>query len=198
LEDRPFWLGVKGLKKFFGVIPTTLICPGDIYTNDVLLEVVKSPLLFVSSYYLSIKTAKQLCWAQHICAPYLNEADAKWFKSALPVVGYFHDFDISINGLDWFTDCLNNWEAAGAKYFVDFREVAGRLDRMMGIQKTERGCELNISGANAIRQRELSRIGFHSPDSNTTEILFADEQGIETIIPVVKTKSGNDEIILSL
>ncbi len=136
-EEQPFAQGLSSLKQIFTTTPSTLICPGDVYTSDVLEQVINSELLMLSSYYLAIKLEKQLCWAQHICAPYLNEADASWFKAELPVVGYFHDFDIKINGIAWFTDCLNKWEKAGARHFVDFRILAGALAHYVSLQPSE-------------------------------------------------------------
>jgi len=144
-HEHPLLAGINAIRKYFDTNCSTLICPGDEFTNDVLNKVLQTKLLMVSSYYLAIRIGKQLCWSQHICAPYLDTAEAKWFDSPLPVVGYFHDFDVSINGTGWFKKNLKAWENAGAKNMIDFREAAGRLSHLLSAEL--HGKQLEITTA---------------------------------------------------
>ncbi len=133
-HEHPLTSGLETIRNFFATDCSTLICPGDEFTNDVLGKVLQTQLIMVSSYYLAIRINHQLCWAQHICAPYLDTAESKWFDSHLPVVGYFHDFDISINGIEWFTKNLDAWKKAGAKNIIDFRQAAGKLSHLLSAE----------------------------------------------------------------
>ena len=193
--EQPFYLGINTLKEYFNIAPSTLICPGDEFTNHVLEQVLESELLMVSSYYLAIKIGKQLCWAQHICAPYLNEADAKWFKSELPVVGYFHDFDISINGVSWFSDCLNKWEEAGAVYLKDFREVAGPLSNFLSLYSINGDFELSVVPNNNFDFITPTRIGLFFPEGapNKVRVKICDNEKMITI-----DKHANLEISVTI
>lgn len=133
------------LRRYFNSTPSTLICPGEVFTNAVLVDALNEDLMLVSSYYLAIRDAGKFCWAQHICAPYLNQSDSDWFDTDLPVVGYFHDFDISINGVSWFQQCLDDWQAAGAQTIMDFGELNARLCHRLAIQEKDGEVTLTIS-----------------------------------------------------
>ncbi len=163
LQDHPFYSGINSIKKYFGTTPRVLICPGDEFTNEVLIHVLSSELLMVSSYYLAIKTGEKLCWAQHICAPYLNEANSEWFKSGLPIVGYFHDFDISINGIKWFTENLATWQAAGARQFTDFRTIALALVHTISVHPSDNCYHLVLDEIENLAERLEISIGMFFP-----------------------------------
>ncbi len=65
-----------------------------------------------------------------MCArPYLSEPGSDWFNAGLPVVGYFHDRDPVLEGAGWIGRWLDSWRDAGARTFMDLRQLAaaGRL-----------------------------------------------------------------------
>lgn len=126
--EHPLYLGMSAIKKYFGIIPSTLICPGDEWTNEALEYALKLGLQLVSNYYLAIRYEGHLCWATHVCAPYLDEPDAKWFDSELPVIGYLHDRDIAIYGMEWFTTNLDKWQEDGAKKFINYEQFISILN----------------------------------------------------------------------
>ncbi len=124
-SDHPLRLGVAELGRWFGGSdPTALICPGDEWTTDVLSTALDLGFRFVSSYYLATRIDGRFCWATQICAPYLDQPDHTWFASGLPVVGYFHDREVSASGVQWLADALDAWTDAGARRLIDFRELA--------------------------------------------------------------------------
>src|SRR5262249_53159138 len=82
---------------------------------------------FVESYYLALRDGDRFLWCQHVCAPYLDLAAPGWLAAGLPVVGYFHDNDLSPGGPGWLRDRLGEWGAAGVERMIDFRELAGAL-----------------------------------------------------------------------
>jgi hypothetical protein len=126
-KDHPIALGLRALRRHFDVQPTTLISPGDQWTNTVLEFALRHGVQLIDSYYLAIRHDNRFCWSTHVCSPYLDEPDQSWFDSGLPTVGYFHDMEPSRHGAGWLTRCLDSWEQAGARRFIDFRELAGAL-----------------------------------------------------------------------
>ena len=168
VEEHPFRLGIKAFHEIFQTDPSTLICPGDEFTNDVLEKAIEAGLMFVSSYYLAVRIGNRLCWDQYVCAPYLDRYNSSWFDAGLPVVGYFHDFDISIHGVDWLSDCLENWQKAGAKYFIDFRELAGIVSHTISLNKVGNGFQLNVQQEDKWKTIRPARISAYFPETLST------------------------------
>jgi len=126
-DDHPLTHALGFFERHFGIMPTTLICPGDQWTNATLERALALGLQLVGSYYLSIRHDGRFCWAQHVCAPYLDRPEATWFASELPTVGYFHDFEPAVHGVSWMTTWIDRWQEQGARRLIDFRELASAL-----------------------------------------------------------------------
>jgi hypothetical protein len=131
--ERPLAVGLATLRRYFSVRPTTLVCPGDDFTHHVQERALGLGVSLVSSYYLALRCDGRFCWSTHVCAPYLDEPDARWFRSGLPVIGYFHDRDLARDGIDWLARWLDRWREAGARRLIDFRELAAGLDRRFSL-----------------------------------------------------------------
>ncbi len=147
--DHPLARGVAALAEHFRVRPTTLICPGEQWTNPALERALDLGLVLVGSYYLGIRDEDRFCWALHVCSPGLHEVDPAWFDSGLPVVGYFHDNDPVLKGLAWLRDCLDRWRQAGARRFIDYRELAGAICRNLSIRGEGDAWRLVVDGQKA-------------------------------------------------
>ena len=147
--QHPLVEALGSLRDQFGVIPTTLICPGDQWTDETLECALDLNLQLVSSYYLAIRRDSRFCWCQHVCAPYLDTPDCEWFAAELPVVGYFHDRDLAVEGIAWMRRCLERWKAAGARRLIDFRELAGALSRTVLMEETDSGSMISVSEGGA-------------------------------------------------
>lgn len=154
-EQRPLALGASILRRYFGEPPVTLICPGDQWTDDVLQRALGLGLELVSSYYLALREGARFCWAQHVCAPYLNEPSHAWFDAGLPVVGYFHDRDVAQQRIQWMGKCLDGWRNAGARRFLTLRELAAALGHRLFLEET--------SGEPRLRVRRLGAASLPRP-----------------------------------
>lgn len=132
--EHPIDASLHFFKSYFGIKPTTFIAPGEVFTHEILLKALREGIMLVGSYYLAFRDDERFCWSQHICAPYLDAPDEKWFHGCLPVVGYFHDFDIAERGVDWFVNHLDSWQAAGAKRIVNFCDVNAALHVRIELQ----------------------------------------------------------------
>lgn len=128
---HPLVRGLAALTDQFHVLPTTLVAPGDAFTDGAVERAAKLGLRLMSSYYTAIRADGRLAWSQHVCAPYLNTAAKKWLASGLPVVGYFHDKDVADDGVGWLAKSLAEWRRAGARRFIDFRELAAATGRTL-------------------------------------------------------------------
>ncbi len=163
-EEHPLQLGIKTLKQYFDVYPTTLICPGDEWTNEVLEQALDFGIYLVSSYYLALRDGEKFCWAQHICAPYLDEPDAKWFKAGLPVVGYFHDREPALEGIGWISKYLDRWQEAGAKRFIDFRELTAAIKCRLQIKRENSLSSLSVINDANIQLVKPLAVNIYFPD----------------------------------
>jgi hypothetical protein len=123
-RDYPTARAIEAFETFFRTSPTTLIFPGEAFTDQAVEKAIDLGISLIGSYYLGIRHQHRVCWAQHVCSPYLDEADDAWFAAGLPVIGYFHDRDLAIHGVDWFGRCLGAWCEAGAQRFVTYGDIA--------------------------------------------------------------------------
>jgi hypothetical protein len=183
-EHRPLTLGVAALRRFFGVAPTTLICPGDEFTERVLERALGLGFSLVGSYYLALRHRDRFCWSTHVCAPYLDEPDARWFTSGLPVVGYFHDRDLAREGADWLARWLDQWRAAGARRLIDFRELAAGLGRRLSIEGPADDTELVVTSEDAPALVRPLPIAVRYPGGRAPTRLSVDLDGGREQLPV--------------
>jgi hypothetical protein len=143
-EQHPICRGMRWIEAFFQTRPVCLISPGDEWTNEVLEQALRSQLQLVSSYYLAIRQDDRFLWSTHICAPYLDEPASHWFASGLPVIGYFHDYELATEGVDWLARNLDQWREAGARRFIDFREVAAALATELSLERENNELTLRL------------------------------------------------------
>jgi hypothetical protein len=189
---HPLALGVAALRRFFNTTPTTLICPGEDWTNSVLERALELDLQLVGSYYLALRDGSRFCWSQHVCAPYLDRPDSLWFDSGLPVVGYFHDFDLARGGMEWFSRWLDGWQSAGATRLIDFRELSAALSCRLHVHEQSSGLELHVSDGSdtPIRQVRPLRIAVRSRRDRMPSRLTAFFEGQEVGLPLERCADG--------
>jgi hypothetical protein len=194
--DHPVTRGGLAIQRYFGALPTTLISPGDEWTNEALERALEAGLSLVSSYYLALRHGGHLCWSQHVCAPYLDEPDNKWFDSGLPVIGYFHDREPSVYGVQWLAHHLDAWVQAGAKNFIGFRDLAGAIGRTYRLDESSTGLRLVISGKNAPPLVRPLPVKITMPHGHLpSKILVSTEDG-ESILDVAPLEHGVGEVFL--
>ena len=148
-DEHPLALGVAALRRYFTVHPTTLICPGDEWTDGSLERALELGLQMVSNSYLALRHEDRFCWTTHVCAAYLEQAGASWFDSGLPVVGYFHDRDAALEGISWIKRWLDSWQAAGARKLMDLRELAAAVGRRLYLEEHEGKLRLEVTSRGA-------------------------------------------------
>lgn len=195
-SEHPLVLGREGLRRFFGTDPTTLICPGDEWTNEVLELALDLGLRLVSSYYLALRIQDRFCWATHVCAPYLDEPDVSWLDSGLPVIGYFHDFDVVRNGVEWLPRCLDSWHAVGVRRLIDFRGLAAALSIRLRTSTTGGTVSLDVDRLSDERLDRPIRILFRTQDGSVPSSLTVNMAAEQMELPVFLKPHGVGRITL--
>jgi hypothetical protein len=188
-ERHPLALALESLRDQFGVTPTTAICPGDRWTDDTLERALDLDMQFVGSYYLAVRHGPRFCWCQHVCAPYLDTPDAAWFESELPVIGYFHDRDLALEGTAWMRRRLEAWTEAGARRMIDFRELAGALSRTVAIEETNGGLAISIAGAGGTALVKPLPVLFTS-DRGCPEHVAVEMEQRRFLLPAEEARAG--------
>jgi hypothetical protein len=188
--------GVAASRQIFGIPPTTLIPPGDEWTNAALELALALGLHLVSSYYLALRDRNRFCWTTHVCAPYLDRPDAAWFHSGLPVVGFFHDRDVALAGPGWMAEHLDRWESAGARRFIDFRELAAAVGRRVALEEGDGGWRLVVASAGAPPLVRPLAINMWFPDGPVPEtVTVRDDDRSFQVVPS-STMSGVATIVV--
>lgn len=136
MDRDPLARAIQAFEMHFQRRPVALVPPGDEFCDETIHRAHRLGLALVDSYYLAIRFGDRFCWTQHVCAPYLDLADAQWLEAGLPVVGYFHDREPCLYGIEWLSDCLLRWQQAGARRFIDFAELAGALSLRLRMDQT--------------------------------------------------------------
>ena len=52
---------------------------------------------------------------------------------------------VVVNGVDWWQDCIDRWHSAGARRFIDYRQLAAELSHRLEIDTREGGIRLTVS-----------------------------------------------------
>lgn len=136
-QEHPLALSLAALQRYFGVSPTTLICPGDQWTDEVLERALDAGLSLIGNYYTALRDRQRFCWLAHVYAPYLDQVHSAWFDAGLPVAAYFHDRDVALEGVAWLRKWLDGWQTAGARRLMDCRELVAAVGRRVAWQETE-------------------------------------------------------------
>lgn len=175
--------GIEALGTAFDVFPTTLIPPGDEWSNLTLEHALTLGLQLVSSYYLAIAHDNRFVWAQQICAPYLDKPAPKWFDAGLPVVGYFHDMEPALQGVEWFSHWLEGWASAGAHRFIDFRELAAALGSHFLVRRTDDRLEVEVvpGSTRSVRPIRLKLFDPEHPLRSTVKVIQGERSTMVTI-----------------
>jgi hypothetical protein len=194
--EHPVTRGISAMRRLFETYPTTLIPPGDEWTTEALERALEHGLQFVDSYYLALRDGGRFCWTVHVCAPYLNEPDAAWLDAGLPVVGYFHDRELALEGIDWMRRSLAGWQAAGAQRLIDFRELAGAVGRRLHLDTNANGLRLKIVSEGAPSLVRPIPIIIHVPGEQVPARIAVVHEGMDFSLDVHPLGDGFGRILL--
>lgn len=193
---HPLQEALRIFETFFHRRPTSLICPGEEFTRHVLVKALAEGLPLVSSYYLAIRDGCRFCWSQHVCAPYLDIAGDIWFDAALPVVGYFHDFDIAKKGVEWFSACLDQWQQAGARRIIDLGELAAILGTSIAMRKRDSEWELEVRGDSSLPLPRAFEWKIYFPDGNVPSAISCTIGGRRQILPLTHAGACGASVLI--
>lgn len=160
---HPVPRGARLIERYFGSRPAALIPPGDEWTDEALALAIDERVPLVSSYYLALAHEDHFAWAQHVCAPYLDQPAPGWFEAQLPVIGYFHDREPSVYGTTWFRDWLDQWIAAGATRFITFADLAFQLSLRIHVLQESAALLVTLDSARDVPPRCRLALRLHLP-----------------------------------
>jgi hypothetical protein len=189
-KQHPLARGITVLHRYFQSHPTTLIPPGDEWTPEAIERALDLKLQMVSSYYLAIRHHERFCWAQHVCAPYLDEPAASWFDSGLPVIGYFHDRDLGLRGVEWMSQALDKWQEAGATRIIDFRELAAAIGRRLHVSEIQESLLLKVTSEGAPALVKPLIVAIRSTANTLPSRIAVEVDGRELSLPVCPSGDG--------
>jgi hypothetical protein len=126
-RSHPAELGAVLIRRYFRHAPTTLVCPGQASTETTVAHALRAGLRLVSADRLALRHDQRFCWCAGVAVEYLDKPDASTLESELPAIGYFHDYELATIGLEWMGAQLDAWRRAGARRFIDLRELAAAL-----------------------------------------------------------------------
>ena len=195
-EQHPLSRSVSWFLKYFGVLPSTLVCPGDDWTNEALEMALDLGITLVDSYYLALRNENRLCWTTHVCAPYLDTPDPKWFDGGLPVVGYCHDREPAIEGVSWLDWWLDAWCTAGARRFIDFRELSSAVSRRLAVRTDGGRLRLSVEADGAPEQVRPVAVQIHMPDATLPSVIDMETQTGLYALPIEPVDEQTGRVLL--
>jgi len=195
--EHPLVQGIEAIQKHFGVRPTTLVCPGDDWTEEVIERALDLGLCFVNDYHLAIRDGGRFCWTSHVCAPYLSEPEEVWFDAGLPVIGYFHDRELALEGTAWMSDWLDAWQDAGAQRLIDFRELAAVVGRHLYLDEMNGELLLTVTKSEGVPPfvRPLA-VNIRRPDGQLPRQVSVSLDGFGVALGVNSHDDGTGSVTL--
>lgn len=103
---------------------TAVVAPGEAWGVNTVVAAKRCGFRLFNSWGLCRLDAPVPTWTVGVGSPYLDQPDPGWFHAGLPVVGYWHDRDMALQGPRWAPDCLDAWRDCGARRFVAFADLA--------------------------------------------------------------------------
>jgi hypothetical protein len=197
-DHHPLALATGEFERIFATRPTTLISPGDQWTDAALGVALRLGISLVSSYYLAIRDRNQFCWATHVCAPYLDKAHPAWFDGDLPVVGYFHDRDLAVAGVSWLDEWLERWSNAGARRMIDFRELTACLDRRLSLEETSGGLRLRVSSEACLPLVRPVTVCFRTIDASVPTTIAMGDDALAATVERLNDRTGRVRLVAPL
>jgi hypothetical protein len=120
--------GAAALRAHFAEEPTALVCPGQAWTGRALEAALAEGLRLVAADGLALRDRDRFCWCPDVPVAYLGAPEAAQLEGELPVMALFHDRELAEEGVGWLPAALDAWRAAGARRFIDLRELAAALE----------------------------------------------------------------------
>jgi len=195
-QKQPLVRGLALVRRWFGAAPSTLIFPGDERSEVALLQAVALGFEQVGGPDHGIRDGDCMLWASHVHAPYLDQPAEWWRTAGLPVVGYFHDRDVSRGGAAWLARWLDAWREAGMERFIDYRELASALGLRLRFVRGGSGWRLTVRRVSGPPAPRPVPIAVRWPGGGTPPRLEVETAGGVIEVPVRRLRTGAGRVLL--
>jgi hypothetical protein len=112
------------------------------------------------------------------------------------VVGYFHDFDIIENGVDWLSVNLRRWREKGANRIIDLHQFNISLNTRIHIAIDEDQYTLVVEASPQVILTRPITIQLFFPDNQLPDSIKTLVNGVARTERVRKLNSKNGSILL--
>lgn len=129
----PIAAGGRILTELLGELPSTLTCPGQACSPHAAELAEAAGFELVATEALALRDGERLVWDPYVVCAGIDYPDPSLLESGIPVQAVLHDRDVALEGVSWLGRWLDAWTEAGARRFVDFRELAGLLGVRVGL-----------------------------------------------------------------
>ena len=114
----------------------------------------------------------------------------------MPVVGYFHDRDPALEGPGWVDTWLGRWQDAGARRFIDLRELAAAVTRRLRLSAGREGLRLDVEGTDGPALVRALRLGIHVPEGTLPPHVETVVDGRIHVLPVETLRGGTGQVLV--
>ena len=130
-------------------------------------------------------------------AVYVDKPDPVHLVSGLPAIGYFHDYEPAAFGLEWLTRHLDDWRRAGARRFIDFRELSAALALTPGIAAASgREWRMTLSAGPAPELPRPLPVLLHTPGGELPAQMAIERGHERTRVAVQRLGDGLGRLVL--
>lgn len=119
----------KNIEECFGVLPTTITPSGHEQSRNADILAFEEGYKLFSSGYNATKKSGLIIRNDKIESIFfeITKPSISHLESGYPVVGVFHDYDMSTRGKDWIDETIRQWLELGFNKIITLKELAGYL-----------------------------------------------------------------------
>lgn len=191
----PISCGMEIMRRYFETSPVTLACPGQICSERAGELALDAGLNLVAAETLALRDGERLLWDSHVRSPGLEWPDPALLDAGVPVVACFHDRDPALEGTDWVADWLDEWRIGGARALMDFRELAGVLNRRLDAHD-ENGVTLLVGARGGPAQVRPLAVLFRTAEAKPPTRLTAVIDGQPQELVSERTAEGAGRVLI--
>ncbi len=142
-DRHPIALGLALMRKYVGE-PRALVCPGNACSANTLDHAYRLGLDAVVSRAFAVRGSGSFSTLDGVVSESLETDPVRALATEAPVIAGFHDRDLALEGVGWLEAQLARWRAAGARRFVDLRDLTSAFNLEISLERQANGIRLRV------------------------------------------------------